>query len=150
MIEATISCEPFPTTARMLRMRWTRQRCQLAPRNTVPMAFFSPVLASEMTNFTPSSPRVFNNRKKPAQKPHSHRSRRRDKEHFPAPIGGHPNREQRLIDAAVPLQQGWGDQLRAQLRNSQPRVPAVVVNVRGLLPLRWVVRSTESSKRKHR
>ena len=33
------------------------------------MAFFSPVWASEMTSFTPSRPRVFNDRRKPVQKP---------------------------------------------------------------------------------
>jgi hypothetical protein len=68
-IEATISCDPFGTTARTLRMKCTRQRCQPAPWNTVPMAFFSPVCASDITSFTPSRPRVFNDRRNAVQKP---------------------------------------------------------------------------------
>ena len=37
----------------------------------------------------------------------------------------HHDGEQRLIDAAAPLQQGWEEQSCAQLRNSQPQVPRV-------------------------
>jgi hypothetical protein len=43
MIDATISWDPFGTTARTLRMKWTRHLCQPAPWNTVAMAFFNPV-----------------------------------------------------------------------------------------------------------
>jgi len=43
MIEATMSWDPFGITARTLRMKCTRHRCQPAPWNTVPMAFFKPV-----------------------------------------------------------------------------------------------------------
>ena len=42
MIEGTMSWEPFGTTERALRMKWTRHRCQDAPWNTVPIAFFKP------------------------------------------------------------------------------------------------------------
>ncbi|MDR6875066.1 hypothetical protein J2S61_000052 [Microbacterium barkeri] len=44
-------------------MKWTRQRCQAAPCNTVAAAFFSPAWASEITSFIPESPRVFNERR---------------------------------------------------------------------------------------
>jgi len=36
-------------------MKWTRQRCQVAPTTRV-MAFFNPSWASEITSFTPLSP----------------------------------------------------------------------------------------------
>jgi hypothetical protein len=42
MIEATISWDPFGTIESTLRMKWTRHLCQLAPWNTVPIAFFKP------------------------------------------------------------------------------------------------------------
>ena len=48
-------------------MKCTRHRCRAAPRNTDPIAAFSPVCASEMTSCTPASPRAFNERRKAVQ-----------------------------------------------------------------------------------
>ena len=42
--------------ASALRMKWTRQRCQEAPR-TLATAAFNPSWASEMTSLTPRRPR---------------------------------------------------------------------------------------------
>ena len=53
---ATISWLPFGTTARTLRMKWTRHRCQVAPSSTEPIADFSPVCASLITSCTPTEP----------------------------------------------------------------------------------------------
>ncbi len=50
-------------------MKCTRQRCHAAPWNTVPMAFFSPLCASEITSVTPPRPRVFRERRNAVQKP---------------------------------------------------------------------------------
>jgi hypothetical protein len=48
-------------------MKWTLQRCQLAPAKTVSIAEIRPVCASEMTSFTPPSPRAFRLRRKLVQ-----------------------------------------------------------------------------------
>src|SRR5215471_9950617 len=53
---ATMLCCVLGTWARTLRIQCTRQRCQLAP-NTRRIAALSPSCASEMTSFTPRSPR---------------------------------------------------------------------------------------------
>jgi hypothetical protein len=68
MAAATISAEPRGTLARALRRKWTRQRCQAAPTMTAPMAALSPVWASEMTSWTPCSPRAFSDRRNAVQK----------------------------------------------------------------------------------
>ncbi len=47
---------PFGTWASAFLMRWTRQRCQVAPTTRV-MAAFKPSWASEIASFTPLSPR---------------------------------------------------------------------------------------------
>src|SRR5258708_2760224 len=47
-------------------MKWTRQRCQLAPRTLV-MAAFSPSCASEITSFAPRRPRRARLRKNSTQ-----------------------------------------------------------------------------------
>ncbi len=65
---ATISALPFGTRASTLRMKCTRQRCQLAPSSTAAIAAFSPVCASEMTNCVPASPRAFRVRRNAVQK----------------------------------------------------------------------------------
>src|SRR5690606_4105635 len=57
----------FGTFERTLRMKWTGQRCQLAPANTVSIAEISPVCASLMTSFTPPSPRALSERRKLVQ-----------------------------------------------------------------------------------
>ena len=64
---ATISLLPLGTTASTLRMKWTRQRCQLEPMNTALMAALSPVWASEMTSWTPARPRAFSERRNAVQ-----------------------------------------------------------------------------------
>ena len=64
---ATISWLPLGTTASTLRMKCTRQRCQAAPMNTEPIAAFRPVWASEMTSWTPPSPRAFSERRNAVQ-----------------------------------------------------------------------------------
>jgi hypothetical protein len=56
MAAATISAEPLGTLASTLRRKWTRQRCQLAPAMTAPMACLRPVWASEMTSLHPGQP----------------------------------------------------------------------------------------------
>src|SRR5215472_9882990 len=53
---ATMLCCVLGTWARALRIQCTRQRCQLAP-NTRRIAALSPSCASEITSFTPRSPR---------------------------------------------------------------------------------------------
>ena len=42
----------------MLRIACTRQRCQVEPWKQRPMALTRPACASEMTSFTPVSPRA--------------------------------------------------------------------------------------------
>ena len=48
-------------------MKWTRQRCHAAPRNTDPTAAFRPVCVSLMTGCTPPNPRAFNERRNAVQ-----------------------------------------------------------------------------------
>ena len=54
----------------------------------------------------------------------------------PVDVGLHDDREHSLIDPAPPLQQGGEERSLPQLRDPQIEIPAVVVNVRGLVPLR--------------
>ncbi len=49
-VAATISAWPLLTRARALRMKWTRQRCQLAPCIVVEIALMRPLWASLMTS----------------------------------------------------------------------------------------------------
>ncbi len=73
MAAATISALPLGTRAKTLRMKCTRQRCQAAPSSTAAIAAFSPVWASEMTSWTPASPRAFSERRNAVQNaPSSH------------------------------------------------------------------------------
>src|SRR3954465_599558 len=58
---------PLGTCASAFLMKWTRQRCQVAPTTRV-MAFFNPSWASEITSFTPLSPRLARSRRKVVQK----------------------------------------------------------------------------------
>src|SRR3954469_2520427 len=51
----------------MLRMKWTRQRCQAA-LNTWAIAALRPSCASEITSLTPHRPRCCKPRRKPSQK----------------------------------------------------------------------------------
>jgi hypothetical protein len=61
-----------PATTRQqvdsLQAQWVRQRCQLAPSRTAPMACLRPVCASEMTSWTPPRPRAFSERRNAVQK----------------------------------------------------------------------------------
>ena len=91
MIEATMSWLPFGTTECTLRMKWTRQRCQAAPWNTVPIAFFKPECASDMTSFTPSRPRTFNDLRNAVQNPSFFRVSDVEADHFAASGGGDPD-----------------------------------------------------------
>jgi len=50
MVAATISAWPLLTRARALRMKWTRQHCQLAPCIVVEIALMRPLWASLMTS----------------------------------------------------------------------------------------------------
>ena len=64
---ASISAFDLATASRTLRVKWTRQRCQDEPSSTDPIAAFRPSWASEMTSWTPASPRAFNERKNAVQ-----------------------------------------------------------------------------------
>jgi len=55
------------TFASTLRMKWTRQRCQLAPCITVATAFTRPRWASLMTSWTPPRPRSRRSRRNSVQ-----------------------------------------------------------------------------------
>ena len=57
----------LPACARALRMKWTRQRCQVAVR-TLETAALMPSWASETTSFTPRRPRRASLRRKAVQK----------------------------------------------------------------------------------
>ena len=63
---AAISPGPLGTLVGTLRMKCTRQRCRAAPWKAVAMAFFRPVCASEITSFTPPSPRALRERRNAA------------------------------------------------------------------------------------
>ena len=56
----------LPAWARTWRMKWTRQRCQVA-HNTFETAAFRPGCASGMTSFTPRRPRQVRLRRNPVQ-----------------------------------------------------------------------------------
>ncbi len=47
----------LPAWAKGLRMKWTRQRCQVA-HSSLEVAALMPSWASEMTRFTPRRPRA--------------------------------------------------------------------------------------------
>ena len=64
MEAATISAEALGTLAKTLRMKWTRQRCHDEPTKTLAMACLRPRWWSEMTSWTPVSPRARSERKK--------------------------------------------------------------------------------------
>jgi hypothetical protein len=57
MIAATGSRALRGIVASTLRMKWTRQRCQVVPLSTVAIARLRPSCASETTSRTPRSPR---------------------------------------------------------------------------------------------
>jgi hypothetical protein len=56
------------TSAKALRMKCVRHRCQLEPWRTAAIAAFSPSWASLVTNFTPLRPRATRLRRKACQK----------------------------------------------------------------------------------
>src|SRR5215218_73256 len=56
----------LPACARALRMKWTRQRCQVA-LSTLATAALMPSWASEITSLTPRRPRRASLRRKPVQ-----------------------------------------------------------------------------------
>src|SRR5206468_3596289 len=67
-IKAATTRRPcLPACASALRMKWTRQRCQVACK-TLAMAAFSPSWASEMTSLTPRRPRLASLRRKSVEK----------------------------------------------------------------------------------
>jgi hypothetical protein len=72
-------------------MKCTRHLCQDASWNTVPIAFFNPECASDMTSFTPSRPRTFNDLRNAVQKLSFFRVSHVEAEHFAASVGGNPN-----------------------------------------------------------
>ena len=62
----TSGCWVRATWPSMSRRKWTVQRCQRQP-NTLAMAVLRPVWASEMTSWTPSSPRARSDRRNARQ-----------------------------------------------------------------------------------
>src|SRR3989442_1698129 len=56
-VAATICWASLGTVASALRMKWTRQRCQVAPTRTSATACLRPRWASEVTSRTPFRPR---------------------------------------------------------------------------------------------
>ena len=87
---ATISWLPFGTTARTLRMKCTRHRCQAAPMNTEAIAAFRPVWASVMTSCTPARPRAFRRAQERGPERPVLGVADVEPEHLPAAVGGHP------------------------------------------------------------
>jgi hypothetical protein len=78
-----MSWDLFGTIDRTLRIKWIRHLCQDAPWNTVPVALFKPEFASDMTSFTPSRPRTFNDRRNAILKPSFFRVADVETDHFP-------------------------------------------------------------------
>ena len=79
--------------ASTLRRKWTRQRCQAAPSRTAAIAAFSPAWASEMTSWTPPSPRAFRPRRNAVQNAPSSVSPTAKPEHLTAAVGADPGRD---------------------------------------------------------
>jgi hypothetical protein len=54
----------FGDAGQLVRMKWVRQRCQLAPRSVAAIPSTSPGCASEVTCLTPLKPLATNERRK--------------------------------------------------------------------------------------
>ena len=67
IVVATIAEEALGTRVSTLRMKWTRQRCQVAPAITWSIAAIRPRWWSEITSCTPARPRSRSPRRKSVQ-----------------------------------------------------------------------------------
>ena len=103
---ATISALPLGTTARTLRMKCTRHRCQAAPSSTEAIAAFRPVWASLMTSCTPPRPRAFSDAQERGPERPVLGVADVEPEHLTAPVGGDAGGDHHRLGHHPPVHPG--------------------------------------------